>query len=92
MSSVPERASSGAGHRFDWIMAVCGLALIAGLYLAAWADGHGRFQDNLVSTRYLMQAILANADGLGERAMRDAGMDVDELLRLLSEKPSEREP
>jgi hypothetical protein len=49
-------------------------------------------QENVVSTRHLMQAILANNDGLGERAMRNAGMDIDVLQRMLTEKPAEREP
>ena len=34
-------------------MATLGLVLVYGVYLGAWADSHGEFQGNLVSTWYL---------------------------------------
>jgi len=34
-------------------MAALGLVLVYGVYLGAWADAHGEFQGNLVSTWYL---------------------------------------
>jgi ATP-dependent Clp protease ATP-binding subunit ClpC len=49
-------------------------------------------QEPRVSTRFMMQAILASADGLGCRAIRDAGSDIDELKKRLAENPPELEP
>ena len=34
-------------------MAALGTLLVYGVYLGAWADGHGQYQGNTISTWYL---------------------------------------
>ena len=52
-SSRPTALGPAPAVAFDWLMAALGLVLVYGVYLGAWADSHGEFQGNLVSTWYL---------------------------------------
>ncbi|MET1231402.1 MAG: hypothetical protein ABWY52_00965 [Candidatus Limnocylindrales bacterium] len=53
MTGPPTRHVAGPSHRFDWLMAGLGAALVYGAFLGAWSDGHGRYEGDFVSTWYL---------------------------------------
>ena len=53
MTGPPTRHMAGPSHQFDWLMAALGVALVYGAFLGAWADGHGKFEGDFVSTWYL---------------------------------------